>query len=532
MPVPINPWAGLRASLDALADAISSVRFDLPTPSQGGRRVERDGLVERCRRYLVPRLGDLEGPLRVAVIGSTGSGKSTMVNSLASREVSAAGPLRPTTEAAVAFQLTPDLVVIDTPDLDSVAEANRLAADDVIGSADAALFITTPQRYSDAVPWEVLETILRRGMPVVVVMNRMTRRSQGSATDLAARLRPRGVRLISVEEHRLRSGASYLPGAAVAPLRAALDSWSADHAAVARRNVEGSIGDVLERSRQMLVEVDAQREEAERLMRSVRAAIRDATSDLASAVKQGELVRKEVVARWQELAGGFDLMRWSPSARWARDPSTGPGRAEEEGAPSLRRLAVAEISAEVVRRAERMVRNMVLAFELDGAGRAILAARPDLTRPSDLLGERAVHELERWLGDLAATIGSQQPGRRRSARAVSASINAAAVATLLVVFAHTGGLTGAEVGVAAGAAALQQKLLEGMLGANTARRLATEAEANLVARLSPILELEGLLLIKSVEDLVESEPTVAALAEATALVQQAALRAPGQVGHR
>lgn len=537
MPVPINPWAGLRASLDALGDAIATVRFDLPSPPQSGRRAERDRLVERCRRYLVPRLADLESPLRVAVVGSTGSGKSTMVNSLAGREVSAAGPLRPTTQSAVAFSLTPHLIVIDTPDLDSVAEANRRAADEVIGSADAALFITTPQRYADAVPWEVLETILGRGMPVVVVMNRMTRRSQGSATDLAARLRPGGVRLLSVEEHRLRSGTAHLPGAAVASLRAALESWSSEHVDVVRRNVDGSIEDVLARSRAMLAEVASQTEEAERLIRSVRAAIRDATTDLATAVKQGELVRKEVVARWQELAGGLDLRRWATGWGGAlvrggeRDRTRGgegdrpAGRPPEEGAPSLGRLAVAEISSEVVRRAERMVRNTVLAFELDAAGRSVLATRPELTRPSELLGERTVGELERWLGDLAASIGAQQPGRRRSARAVSATLNAAAVATLLVVFAHTGGLTGAEVGVAAGAAALQQKLLEGMLGANAARQLAAEAETKLVARLSPILELEGLRLIKVIEDLIETEPS--GLAEAIESVRRAALAAPG-----
>ena len=56
-------------------------------------------------------------------------------------------------------------------------------------------------------------------------------------------------------------------------------------------------------------------------------------------------------------------------------------------------------------------------------------------------------------------------GRKRTlARGASVGVNAAGVGVMLATFAHTGGLTGAELGLAAGTAVLNQRLLEAMFG--------------------------------------------------------------------
>ena len=61
----------------------------------------RDELAGQIDDYLLPRLRQMDAPLLMVVGGSTGAGKSTLVNSLVGAEVSAAGVLRPTTRAPV-----------------------------------------------------------------------------------------------------------------------------------------------------------------------------------------------------------------------------------------------------------------------------------------------------------------------------------------------------------------------------------------------------------------------------------------------
>jgi hypothetical protein len=53
---------------------------------------------------------------------------------------------------------------------------------------------------------------------------------------------------------------------------------------------------------------------------------------------------------------------------------------------------------------------------------------------------------------------------------------------MLVTFAHTAGITGAEVGIAGGTAVLAQKLLEAVFGDQAVRSLADKARAALDAR--------------------------------------------------
>ncbi|MEV8536058.1 dynamin family protein [Streptomyces sp. NPDC051211] len=91
----------LLDALSALRDRVASVRLPLPLPGAPRARQTRAELLAQLDDYLVPRLKSPEAPLLAVIGGSTGAGKSTLVNSLVGRQVSEAGVLRPTTRTPV-----------------------------------------------------------------------------------------------------------------------------------------------------------------------------------------------------------------------------------------------------------------------------------------------------------------------------------------------------------------------------------------------------------------------------------------------
>ncbi|MDX3619166.1 dynamin family protein, partial [Streptomyces europaeiscabiei] len=91
----------LLDALSTLRDRVAAARFPLPLAGAPRARADRDELLAQLDDYLVPRLRQPEAPLLAVVGGSTGAGKSTLVNSLVGRKVSEAGVLRPTTRTPV-----------------------------------------------------------------------------------------------------------------------------------------------------------------------------------------------------------------------------------------------------------------------------------------------------------------------------------------------------------------------------------------------------------------------------------------------
>jgi len=91
----------LTAGLERLRDALKALELGLALPGADAARRVRDELVAQIGDYLLPRLRQMDAPLLMVVGGSTGAGKSTLVNSLVGTVVSPAGVLRPTTRAPV-----------------------------------------------------------------------------------------------------------------------------------------------------------------------------------------------------------------------------------------------------------------------------------------------------------------------------------------------------------------------------------------------------------------------------------------------
>ena len=82
-------------------------------------------------------------------------------------------------------------------------------------------------------------------------------------------------------------------------------------------------------------------------------------------------------------------------------------------------------------------------------------------------------------------------GRKRAVAQVAAlGVNVVGVAVMLGVFAHTAGLTGAEFGIAAGTAFLNQKLLEALFGERAMEQLIEKARERLDALLTSLFARE------------------------------------------
>ena len=155
--------------------------------------------------------------LWVVFLGGTGTGKSTLFNTLCGGELSRTGVERPKTRGAVAHAYAgcplekgfpfydgvpirrpeppagapPEtgepgrlivldhereerahLVVVDTPDLDSLDVENRRIAEELALLADAVVFVASQEKYADEVPSLFLRQALGGEKPVYVLLNK------------------------------------------------------------------------------------------------------------------------------------------------------------------------------------------------------------------------------------------------------------------------------------------------------------------------------------------------------------------------
>lgn len=256
--VALRDLTQLGDDLGRLAGALEALTLGADLSSVA---IERDRLARTIRDYLIPRAEDPEMPLIVVFAGPTGSGKSTLINSLTGLELSLAGPLRPTTTGPVVLTDAPrrhdfdsisgvdcevvagrarileSMVLVDTPDIDSTSTDHRRMAETLIDSADVVVFVTSALRYADAVPWQVLRRAESRGTDVIHVLNRVGSSTRGAVIDFQARLGAAGLAddVINVPEHRVAAGAQSLPRIAVRSLRRRLASLAGDRSTTAER---------------------------------------------------------------------------------------------------------------------------------------------------------------------------------------------------------------------------------------------------------------------------------------------------------
>ncbi len=543
-------------TLTAAQRELNEARFPLATGGRVAGELARERAVGQLRDHVLPRYQSLDAPLLAVVGGSTGAGKSTLVNALVGRSVTKAGAIRPTTRQPILLhhpdeagwfhstRILPELerivgrrrdapatssastslqssgnepyavrsnslvlladasvprgiALLDAPDIDSIADENRRLAGQLLAAADLWLFVTTANRYADAVPWELLDEAGSRDITVGVVLDRVP---EGAAAEirphLQSMLAKRGLdqaRLFVVEETRLNEK-GMLPHASVRDIASWLEglaSDAAERALVASRTLAGAVGQIAGLAEKVLVAEEEQLEEADHLAGTVSGMFDHACSEVSEATQDGTLLRGEVLARWQDFVGTGEFFRSLESrVGRARDRIgaffTGrpvPVNVVEEAIETGLHAVIVDSAARAVEQVHRSWRSTPAGRELMPGG--------DAGRLSDGFSERAAEEVRAWQTDLMELIRTEGEGKRFTARMVSFGVNGVAVALMVVVFASTAGLSGLEVGIAGTSAVVGQKLLEAIFGEEAVRRLAKKAREVLEERVAQLMASEA-----------------------------------------
>jgi energy-coupling factor transporter ATP-binding protein EcfA2 len=528
------PPLQLPGALSALRDRLAAAPLGLATAGRDEAVRAARAVTDQIDDYLLPRLLDLGAPLLTVVGGSTGAGKSTLVNSLVGAAVSTSGVLRPTTRAPVlvcartdlpAFSgdrvlpgmarvtgsaggpgtlqlvarddLPPGLALLDAPDVDSVVESNRELAGQLLAAADLWVFVTTAARYADAVPWDLLRTAQERGTALAVVLDRVPPEAAAEvAADLAGMLRTAGLaaaRLFVVEERPLLDGR--LPEDQVAPLRSWLHALAADQearAAVVRQTLTGALGSLEQRAAGIAVALEEQVVAAEALRGAAAAAYTVAYEQIDEGVRSGTLLRGEVLARWQEFVGTGEWMR-TLQDRVSRFRDRVAAALSGRPAPAEGLQDALESSVERLLRAEaeRAAERTVTAWRSLPGGPGLLAGDVrELEQVSPDFPEAAAAQVRDWQGTVLDLVRSEGSDKRSRARFLTWGVNGAGAVVMVAVFAQTGGLTGGEVAIAGGTTAVSQGILAAVFGDAAVRALAAQAREDLQARVDALLRYE------------------------------------------
>ncbi|MDM7832612.1 GTPase family protein [Cellulomonas edaphi] len=575
-PDPHRPTSALTAALEDLRTRLTSAGLPLEVPGAAAARRDRALAVDQLDDYVLPRLRAQGAPLLVVVGGSTGAGKSTLVNSLLGQQASTPGVLRPTTRSPVLAhhpldgrwfstdrvlpglaRLTSDeaheggaralrlvasdalprgLALLDAPDIDSVEVANRELAGQLLAAADLWLFVTTAARYADAVPWELLVAAAERRAQVALVVDRVDPGAEAVVGDLRRLMDEHGLEaspLFAVREAALVEG--LLPLDAVGEVAAYLSDLGADPSArdaVVGATLDGVVEDLVRRAHQLAAASDAQVDADRRLREATRRYADDGVARVAAATSDGTLLRGEVLARWQDFVGTGEFFRAiEQRVGRARDAVVGFFRGKPAQAPDVEKAIAHGLEAVILDAIDEATERTFEAWRGDPAGAGLLDGL-DLSRGSGATRTAVAEQIRQWQGDVLELVREQGADKRGTARALSFGLNGLGVSLMVLVFASTGGLTGIEVGIAGGTAVVAQKLLEAVFGDEAVRRLTTSARERLEERVRGLLDLEAARYVSQLDALGTATGEGAGLRVAADAVERAAAhheRAPSTV---
>ena len=533
--------------LERVRGELVSLALPLELPGAAEARRTAGHALGQLDDYILPRYRSLDAPLLAVVGGSTGAGKSTLVNALAGRPVTRAGAIRPTTRQPILLHHpadaawftstrvlptlarvqgvptgvgtpatlagpTPDasamqslvlvadpavpagVALLDAPDVDSISDDNRQLAAQLLAAADLWLFVTTANRYADAVPWKLLVDAASRDILVAVVLDRVPPGAEEEvAGDLRAMLGREGLaasRLFVVPEAAL-DVLGMLPAAGTAPIVAWLRDIAADSAGrteIARRTLNGTVRSLSGKVAGLAQAARDQHDAGRQLADDVTSAFADAAARISRATSDGSLLRGEVLARWQDFVGTGEFFRALESGIGrVRDRIGAFFRGQPPPAVKVEAAIETGLQAVIVDQASRAAEDADQRWRADPAGRALLGTE-DLSGPTAGFPAEVAEEVRAWQGDVLELIRVEGAAKRSQARWLSFGVNGLGVVLMVVVFSLTGGLTGAEIGIAGGTAVVGQKLLEAVFGEDAVRRLANEARQTLEQRSAGLLE--------------------------------------------
>ncbi|MGV9304412.1 dynamin family protein [Nonomuraea sp. NPDC003727] len=502
----------LTAALDALRDAVAGLRFGLDLPGAEEARKAQTEILTQLHDYVLPRVRMSTAPALIVVAGSTGAGKSTLVNTLAEKNVSRTGVRRPTTGIPVlachpddegwfadgellaglqrierqSREAAPDSLVLvtterlpqgvallDTPDIDSVVEEHHEIARRMLDAADLWVFVTTAARYADAPAWNLLRLAKERAARIAIVLSRVQPKTKDVVLKHFVRMLTEyglgDVERFVIEESAVTDGR--LPHGDMTELRLWLAELSVDEerrAQAVQETLNGVLNSFRTRVPALARHLESQVAFRGELRTDVDVAYSDALAHIDNAVRDGSLMRGEARARWQDFAGSGDLTR---SFRKKGKPV--PTERITAFRAALRTAIESLITSAAHAAADEVGARWRRRTEL-GAG---------LDRPSDELARRTGRAVAAWqdhVTELLRTDGVT----KRSAKVVS--LGAESFALIFMV-----GLFSADE--------LPQKLLRSLLGAEALRSISTKALSDLRARIVMLFDEEAMRYVRALD---------------------------------
>ncbi|WP_216389019.1 GTPase domain-containing protein [Arcanobacterium phocae] len=503
-----------------MRDVLETVKFPLPTThAEAGNDLLIDA-IHQLDDYLIPRYRNMDAPILAVIGGSTGSGKSTLINSLVREHVAPASAVRPTTRQPMLMfnpadelwfdddrilpelqrvhgttvhkqaqkhislhateTLASGLALIDSPDIDSVAKENRELAAQLLAAADLWVFVTTAARYADAIPWALLDEAAERNIVVAIVLNRVPR-GQGAEVrpDLVRRLNSRGLGsapLFVISEQEFDE-LGFIRDDDVASLRdwlTALTRDSAARSAVVRQTLSGAVANLTQSLSTIHDSYQEQIEAQESLQWDIDHACEESLGGIDRALRNGLLLRGEVLARWQDIVGTGTWTRvLEDGVSRFRDRVTNwfTGRTNDKEAVAAIEEGVQTL---LISQSEAAILQISTAWQ-----RAGLIDTPQISYTSEQRQEEAATIVRQWQEELYDLISAESSSKKTTARFLALGVNAVGVALMITVFSATAGLAGGEVAIAGGTAVVAQRVLEAVFGDDAVRRMTKQATASL-----------------------------------------------------
>jgi energy-coupling factor transporter ATP-binding protein EcfA2 len=434
----------LEATLLNLHKRIAAVPLVYDIAGADEVATERAKLLSQIDDYLLPRVRQSAAPLLVALVGSTGAGKSTLVNSIVGTQVSLTGVRRPTTNSpvlachpddihwfaenmflptlprvrqeglarpgrdgllvlAASEGMTKGIALLDTPDIDSVVRAHYDFAYQFLDASDLWLFMTSASRYADAPVWELLQHARDRGAALGVILSRVPPSHRAElVSHFHAMLDANGIQAdhrFVIPETGIVDG--YLPDDIFQPIRDWLNETalhSDRRVTVLSQTMSGMLDTFKTRVPRLAAHVDAQVVLRTRLRREVEDAYATALTAFEEGTHDGRLLAGEVLARWQDYAASGDLSTALRGKRGFAGLRRGGKRARTEATTSryaaLEAALRAALQALVVSVADRAAEQVTRVWRDNPGGAALLSAAEE-SRSRD---EHAKREFESAFG--------------------------------------------------------------------------------------------------------------------------------------
>ncbi|GHC89986.1 ABC transporter [Nocardiopsis terrae] len=533
---PTNEDDHFEQVLESLRRQIRDLDFAEGLVGAEEGRALREDVLAQLSDYVLPRVRRPDIPLLIAVAGSTGAGKSTLVNSLVGEQVTTTGVRRPTTNSpvlacnpadvdwfseasfipslprvrqqglampgkdgmlvlAATEAMPPGVALLDTPDVDSAVAAHHEFAAKFLDAADLWVFVTTSGRYADARVWEFLQVARDRDTSLAVVLSRVPRKGRRQLLDhFGAMLEANGLgnaARFAIPETDQIEGERFTSNVAdhIREYLADVAGEAEQRDRVSRRTFIGVIDSFRTRVPELVRQVEAQIETGRSLGAAVDDAYAGAAARIDTALGDGTLLRGSLLARWQEVAASGELAK---SLR-LRGRRARKGRAEQaergQRVSALERAVRDALEALVVSAEERASEQIEQRWR-EVPGGAALADRA-LDQPgSGTLAKQLRQEITEWQREVAEMTAANGATKRSVARFVTFDHDIVALVMIIDLLGYERSNSGGGAHAADASGPSPQRLLKGLFGAQSLRSIGGSARENLRRRVLGLLSHE------------------------------------------